>query len=81
MRDVKYVHFSHWPTPKPWLSASNDVTKKYQPNSVLHNTTGTETDCRARDIWLGLYADFKQRRMVRISYARLVVVGITDKQV
>ncbi len=64
LREAKYLHFSDWPMPKPWLPASNATVRDAQPKCALG--PGGEEDCRARELWLGFYSDFKTRRMVRL---------------
>lgn len=65
LKEAKFLHFSDWPMPKPWLSASDGQTKQVQPECTK-DKDGKE-DCRARDIWLGFYSDFKKRREVDIT--------------
>jgi len=59
LEEAKYVHFSDWPLPKPWMPHSKTQEEELQPE--CHPTSEGE-DCRDRDIWLGLYADFRRRR-------------------
>jgi len=59
--EAKFVHFSDWPMPKPWLPHTNETERELQPKC---EETGKGEDCRARDIWLHLYADFVERRKV-----------------
>jgi hypothetical protein len=40
------------------------MIQEKQPTCDLDPVTGQEDDCRARDIWLGLYEDFAKRRKV-----------------
>ena len=65
LKEASFLHFSDWPMPKPWLGASAEVQSKTQPE--CENVDGKE-DCRARDIWLGFYSDFKERRKVRFPF-------------
>lgn len=53
MEDVKFVHFSDWPFPKPWLKASEEQWKEATPKSE-----------KERDVWAGIYKDFSERREV-----------------
>ncbi|QKX54216.1 uncharacterized protein TRUGW13939_01301 [Talaromyces rugulosus] len=62
LNEAKFLHFSDWPVPKPWIAASPSVIQEKQPTCDLNPATGQEDDCRARDIWLGVYEDFAKRR-------------------
>lgn len=59
--EAKFVHFSDWPVPKPWLKASDSIMDKHQPK-CKEGTNGGAEDCTDRDIWRGLYKDFSDRR-------------------
>ncbi|KAF2968563.1 hypothetical protein GQX73_g4943 [Xylaria multiplex] len=58
--EAKYLHFSDWPVPKPWISTSEGVRQDKQPKCDRKN--GQE-DCTARELWNGFYSDFTQRRL------------------
>ncbi|CZT13039.1 hypothetical protein WAI453_005898 [Rhynchosporium graminicola] len=58
-KEAKVVHFSDDPLPKPWLATKKQM-EKHQPKCV--DGGGFDEDCRARDIWVDLYADFRSRR-------------------
>lgn len=60
--ELKLIHFSDWPIPKPWLHTPEDLLEELQPKCT--NTTDTNRDCAARDIWNGIYSDFRQKRKV-----------------
>ncbi|CAK1363913.1 unnamed protein product [Cercospora beticola] len=71
VNEAKYVHFSDWPLPKPWVFADEDSVENVMPRCVILETRKSvfegvdddiKDDCRDREIWLGLYADFKRRR-------------------
>ena len=55
--EAKYVHFSDWPLPKPWLAASESQVNEMQPKC-------TDSNCKDREIWIWLYSDFRSRRSV-----------------
>ncbi|KAI1179337.1 glucose N-acetyltransferase [Nemania sp. FL0916] len=57
--EAKYLHFSDWPVPKPWISMSEPTRQGQQPKCVTKN--GKE-DCVSRELWNGFYSDFAQRR-------------------
>ncbi|PSN65747.1 hypothetical protein BS50DRAFT_634967 [Corynespora cassiicola Philippines] len=60
LEDAKFVHFSDWPVPKPWLKASDSVMEDNQPRCKEIKDIGLE--CSDRDIWRNLYKDFSERR-------------------
>ncbi|PYI36775.1 nucleotide-diphospho-sugar transferase [Aspergillus indologenus CBS 114.80] len=62
LSEAKFLHFSDWPVPKPWIKADKKVVEEKQPTCDMNPQTGLKDDCRARDIWLGIYDDFAQRR-------------------
>lgn len=66
LAEAKFVHFSDWPVPKPWIETPEPLREEKQPRCETGDGMGGE-DCRARDIWLGLYGDFRRRRQVRHS--------------
>ncbi|KAI0548531.1 glycosyltransferase family 8 protein [Xylaria curta] len=64
--EAKYLHFSDWPVPKPWIPMSDNIRQDKQPKCVTKN--GQE-DCSARELWNGFYNDFTQRRSTVCSTA------------
>ncbi|KAJ6003617.1 hypothetical protein N7522_006417 [Penicillium canescens] len=62
LREAKFLHFSDWPVPKPWIKAPQEVMDQERPRCRLNATSGHKDDCRDRDYWLGFYADFSRRR-------------------
>ncbi|KAG5999445.1 hypothetical protein E4U43_002072 [Claviceps pusilla] len=58
--EAKFVHFSDWPVPKPWIEMPDSVRNDMQPG-CHRNRDGVES-CVERDLWNGLYEDFAQRR-------------------
>ncbi|KAL6715628.1 hypothetical protein ACLMJK_006589 [Lecanora helva] len=66
LRTAKFVHFSDWPLPKPWIKADDKLVEEVAPKCGFGDGGGNGTDgardCRERDIWLGFYGDFKKRR-------------------
>lgn len=63
--EAKFVHFSDWPVPKPWIEMSDSVRNDMQPDCHRHQD-GAES-CVERDLWNGFYEDFAQRRQVSAS--------------
>ncbi|KAK1067022.1 hypothetical protein LTR12_010708 [Friedmanniomyces endolithicus] len=59
LKEAKLVHFSDSPLPKPWIMWPYDGLAEIQPNCTSLHETST---CRERDIWKGLYDDFRRRR-------------------
>lgn len=64
LKEAKFLHFSDWPMPKPWLSASEAMMNEKKPKCEMD---GDQEDCRARDLWLGFYSDFKERRKASLT--------------
>jgi alpha-N-acetylglucosamine transferase len=58
--EAKLVHFSDWPVPKPWIRNQQALE---QNKPACEN----EKNCRAQEIWLGLYSYFASKRKVRTS--------------
>jgi hypothetical protein len=63
LEQAKFVHFSDYPFPKPWEETTAEQQEKAVPPCV-DNYQGWKEDCRAREIWINLYKDFKERRWV-----------------
>ena len=63
LKEAKFIHFSDWPVPKPWLKASESVMNDKQPKCK----EGEPPDCRDRDMWLGLYKEFSDHRQVSVG--------------
>ncbi|KAI1634001.1 glucose N-acetyltransferase [Biscogniauxia mediterranea] len=57
--EAKFLHFSDWPVPKPWIPMSQDMREEKQPDCV---TRDGQEDCSARELWNGFYDDFARRR-------------------
>ncbi|KXT06555.1 hypothetical protein AC579_1172 [Pseudocercospora musae] len=58
--EAKYLHFSDWPLPKPWLHASQEQLEEVVPH--CHRMADGTEDCRDREKWLLVYQDFRERR-------------------
>jgi hypothetical protein len=61
LAEAKYLHFSDWPMPKPWLEALQEDWDRYTPK--CKNVSETEMDCSDRDAWLEIRRDFTARRV------------------
>jgi alpha-N-acetylglucosamine transferase len=61
LSEAKFMHFSDWPVPKPWMRSPKDLLNKHMPKCRQSEWFGA-TDCRDRTIWLKLYYDFAMRR-------------------
>ncbi|OQE37072.1 hypothetical protein PENCOP_c010G00097 [Penicillium coprophilum] len=62
LKEAKFVHFSDWPVPKPWITPTSSIIEEKKPSCHMSISSGRLDDCRDRDYWLGLYADFTKRR-------------------
>ncbi|KAL6914568.1 hypothetical protein FSST1_012328 [Fusarium sambucinum] len=56
LSEAKFVHFSDWPVPKPWIH-DVETRLKNQPNCPEG-----ETSCPDRDIWNSFYTDFSDNK-------------------
>lgn len=59
---ARLVHFSDWPLPKPWIASPFEGVKQLRPKCEKNPGTPQESRCRDREVWLGLYDDFRKRR-------------------
>lgn len=69
MEEAKFIHFSDWPLPKPWLPHTKAEEEDLQPDCEAGSrVNGTHIDghCSDRRIWTNLYQDFGTRREVSI---------------
>ena len=64
LAEAKFVHFSDWPYPKPWLKASASETERSTPK--CNDGSGGE-QCKNGEAWLELYKEFSDRRQVCAS--------------
>ncbi|KAJ5715667.1 Glucose N-acetyltransferase 1 [Penicillium malachiteum] len=62
LSDAKFVHFSDWPLPKPWTMWQPSQLAEMQPACDNNPGTPEESGCRDREVWKGLYDDFRRRR-------------------
>ncbi|MCJ1285809.1 N-acetylglucosaminyltransferase [Xylographa opegraphella] len=62
LSEASLVHFSDWPIPKPWIMWPRNLLKEKMPLCDINPGTKAEAGCENRDIWLGLYNDFRRRR-------------------
>lgn len=58
---AKFLHFSDWPIPRPWASASQAMLNRYMPKCLKSEWFGA-TNCRDRTLWLKLYTDYALKR-------------------
>ncbi|KAF2157380.1 glycosyltransferase family 8 protein [Myriangium duriaei CBS 260.36] len=58
LNEVKFLHFSDWPVPKPWLPhAASEVDKIVEGCAY-----DSKMDCDSVKVWEGIYKDFWKRR-------------------
>lgn len=62
LSSASLVHFSDWPLPKPWIMWPQGQLAEMVPRCWERPGTAEEKGCRDREVWLGLYADFRKRR-------------------
>ncbi|KAH8811513.1 nucleotide-diphospho-sugar transferase [Xylogone sp. PMI_703] len=56
LKEAKFLHFSDWPVPKPWIPNYSLMDEHKPP------CTDDGKNCRAQELWLGFYSDFAERR-------------------
>ncbi|KAM0244661.1 hypothetical protein ACHAP5_006004 [Fusarium lateritium] len=56
--EAKFVHFSDWPVPKPWIQ-DLELRLEHEPQCHMVND---ELNCIEREIWNKLYTDFAVTR-------------------
>lgn len=72
LAEAKYVHFSDWPMPKPWMASSEGLRRELMPGC---KGVG-EGDCGDRDVWVGLYAEFRERRKASLFFSGVQIFGV-----
>ncbi|KAF2440103.1 glycosyltransferase family 8 protein [Karstenula rhodostoma CBS 690.94] len=60
--EAKFVHFSDWPMPKPWLEPLPGMVEENQPECRKVSSETEDLDCTDREVWLGIRKDFTERR-------------------
>ena len=61
LAEARFMQFSDWPIPKPWMRASKELLNKHMPRCTKSEWFGA-SDCRDRAIWLQLYGNFAVQR-------------------
>lgn len=73
VNEAKFLHFSDWPVPKPWLPMPEAVREAHQPECWEREGVAA---CAERDLWNGFYREFRDRREVSLSsYLMLLMNG------
>ncbi|KAJ5256586.1 Glucose N-acetyltransferase 1 [Penicillium angulare] len=62
LAEAKFVHFSDWPLPKPWIMWPQKLLSELQPMCDNNPGTPEESGCRDREVWKDLYDGFRHRR-------------------
>ncbi|KAL4923780.1 nucleotide-diphospho-sugar transferase [Aspergillus undulatus] len=62
LAEAKFVHFSDWPLPKPWVMWPHEMLADILPKCKNNPGTLHESGCRDRDVWMKLYDDFRIKR-------------------
>ncbi|CEL11071.1 Putative AlphaN-acetylglucosamine transferase (AFU_orthologue; AFUA_8G02690) [Aspergillus calidoustus] len=62
LAEAKFVHFSDWPLPKPWVMWPHQMLGDILPKCKNNPGTLRESGCRDRTVWMQLYDDFRVKR-------------------
>ncbi|KAJ5768783.1 Glucose N-acetyltransferase 1 [Penicillium odoratum] len=62
LAEAKFVHFSDWPMPKPWVMWPGKLLAELQPACDYFPGTPQESGCRDREVWKQLYDDNRRQR-------------------
>ncbi|KKK12831.1 hypothetical protein P175DRAFT_0488939 [Aspergillus ochraceoroseus IBT 24754] len=62
LADAKFVHFSDWPLPKPWVMWPHEMLRDILPKCKFKPGTVHESGCRDRDVWMQIYDDYRVKR-------------------
>lgn len=81
LADAKFVHFSDWPLPKPWVMWPTDQLASLQPRCKFKPGTTEESGCQDREIWKYLYDDFRRRRRVCRGFRRCLSSILTGRRI
>jgi hypothetical protein len=65
LKRARFVKFADDPLPKPWVMWPTNLLAEILPKCKVNPGTAQERECQDRDVWKGLYNDFRQRRKVR----------------
>jgi alpha-N-acetylglucosamine transferase len=68
--EAKFVHFSDWPVPKPWIQ-DLDLRLEHEPQCHM---VDDELSCTEREIWNKLYTDFAVTRKVSTLFAVVLLI-------
>jgi hypothetical protein len=64
LAEAKFIHFSDWPIPKPWVMWPQEMLAKEQPKCDNNPGTPEESGCRDREIWKMIYDKYRRNRKV-----------------
>ncbi|KAL3470066.1 nucleotide-diphospho-sugar transferase [Aspergillus californicus] len=62
LAEAKFIHFSDWPLPKPWVMWPHQMLADILPKCKINPGTLHESGCRDRDVWMKLYDDYRIKR-------------------
>ncbi|KAK5790907.1 hypothetical protein VI817_006216 [Penicillium citrinum] len=62
MTEARFVHFSDWPLPKPWVMWPQELLAEMQPKCDNNPGTADESGCRDRELWKEIYDHFRRKR-------------------
>lgn len=80
LAEAKFVHFSDWPLPKPWVMWPQKELAEMQPKCDNNPGTPEESGCRDREVWKKIYDDFRHRRKVSLACDSSITCVLTPSQ-
>ncbi|ROT40732.1 nucleotide-diphospho-sugar transferase [Sodiomyces alkalinus F11] len=59
--EAKFLHFSDWPVPKPWLATPEQLRREREPTCMGKDDEEGQ-ECSEKILWNKCYTDFRERR-------------------
>lgn len=73
LTEAKFVHFSDYPLPKPWVAVEEAMVGSVRPRCRVVDEDGGK-ECKDRGVWEALRRDFRARRKVSESVLSAMII-------